>query len=123
MIFFRTIISFLRDDEYRDLLVTTLFILAIGTVVYHYLEGWDFVDAMYFSVITLTTIGYGDFSPQTTGGKVFTVFYILIGIGIILSFINTVYNHYSEQRKRTKSLSKFIKGPGNKYLKGPGKKG
>ena len=94
MLFLRTIISFLKDKDYRDLLFTTSIILGFGTVVYHYLEGWDWIDSLYFSVITLTTIGYGDFSPQTTGGKLFTIFYILIGLGMILSFINTVYNHY-----------------------------
>ncbi|MFK7810084.1 MAG: potassium channel family protein [Saprospiraceae bacterium] len=98
MIFYRTIASFLKDKEYRDLLLTTSFIIAIGSVVYHYLEGWEWLDCIYFSVITLTTIGYGDFSPQTDAGKIFTMFYILIGIGIILSFVNTVYNHYDTVR-------------------------
>ncbi len=94
MILFKTIVSFLRDDDYRDLLMTTLVVLGIGTIAYHFLEGWTWIDSIYFSVITLTTIGYGDFSPETTWGKIFTIFYIVIGIGIILSFISTVYNHY-----------------------------
>jgi len=81
MIFIKTIITFLKDEEYRDLLFTTMIILAIGSTMYHYLEGWRWIDALYFSVITLTTIGYGDFSPQTDAGKLFTVFYILIGLG------------------------------------------
>ncbi len=95
MIFFRTIITFLKDKQYRDLLYTTIIVLGFGTVVYHFLEGWSWVDSFYFSIITLTTIGYGDFSPATDEGKLFTVFYILMGIGIILSFVNTIYNHYS----------------------------
>ena len=96
MLFIKTIISFLKDDEYRDLLLTTIVIIGIGSVVYHYLEDWDWLDSIYFSIITLTTIGYGDFSPQTQGGKIFTMFYILIGLGMILSFINTVYRHYAD---------------------------
>lgn len=98
MIFFHTILTFLRDKDYRNLLLTTLLILGIGAVVYHYLEGWNWLDSFYFSVITLTTIGYGDFSPQTDAGKIFTLFYILIGVGIILSFINTIFAHYREVR-------------------------
>ena len=94
MIFFSSVLSFLKDKNYRDLLITTVIMIAIGAVVYHFLEGWDWIDCVYFSVITLSTIGYGDFSPQTTGGKLFTIFYILVGIGIILTFINTVYKHY-----------------------------
>ena len=88
MFFIRTLISFLRDDEYRDLLITTLIIIFSGTLIYHYLEDWSYLDSFYFSVVTLTTIGYGDFSPQTDGGKLFTqdgrhikVFHFCEGIG------------------------------------------
>jgi len=102
MIFIRTIITFIKDKEYRDLLFTTMIILALGSTVYHFIEGWSWIDSLYFSVITLTTIGYGDFSPQTNAGKLFTIFYILIGLGIILSFINTVYHHYTKVRQKGK---------------------
>ncbi|MBT8327779.1 MAG: potassium channel family protein [Bacteroidia bacterium] len=99
MFYIRTVISFIKDKEYRNLLLTTAIVLGFGTVTYHFLEGWDWIDSVYFSVITLSTIGYGDFSPQTPEGKLFTIFYILIGIGIILSFINAVYDHYTNVRQ------------------------
>lgn len=102
MFFFKTVISFLQDDEYRDLLITTLIILLVGTITYHYLEGWDLIDCLYFSVVTLTTIGYGDFSPKTDAGKLFTVLYIVVGIGMILSFINTIQHHYTYMRYKEK---------------------
>lgn len=106
MILFDTLRAFLGNKEYRDLLLTVFIILVIGTVVYHYLEGWSWLDAFYFSFITLTTIGYGDFSPKTDAGKVFTIIYIVIGVGIILSFINTLYLHFNAtsmtKRKRMK---------------------
>ncbi len=102
MFFFKTIISFLQDDEYRDLLITTIIILMVGTLTYHYLEGWSVVDSLYFSVVTLTTIGYGDFTPQTDAGKIFTIIYIVVGIGMILSFINTIQHHYTYMRYREK---------------------
>ncbi|MEQ9467205.1 MAG: potassium channel family protein [Ekhidna sp.] len=105
MILFRTIKSFLQDKEYRDLLLTGMAILIIGTLVYHELEGWSYLDAFYFSFITLTTIGYGDFAPQTEWGKIFTILYITIGVGIILAFINTLYLHYSDTIKKRKKKS------------------
>jgi len=110
MLLLRTILSFLRDKEYRDLVITTLVVLVLGSAVYHYAEGWTWLDSLYFSVITLTTVGYGDFAPQTPLGKIFTIIYIVIGIGIILSFIDSVYNHFSmntlERRNQLRRRSK-----------------
>lgn len=96
------ILSFLKDKEYQKLLRITGVILVIGTITYHYLEGWSWLDALYFSIITLTTIGYGDFSPQTSGGKIFTILYIVVGIWMILGFINTIYLHYKSHSKKSK---------------------
>lgn len=101
MYLFRTFLEFLRDREYRDLIITTTLVLIIGTLVYHFVEGWSWLDSLYFCVITLSTIGYGDFSPQTDLGKGFTILYIIIGIGIILSFINTLYHHFSKSQFQT----------------------
>ncbi|PCJ63736.1 MAG: transporter [Bacteroidetes bacterium] len=98
MFVFRTIVSFLKNKEYRELLLTTIIVITLGSFVYHSLEGWSWVDSIYFSVVTLTTVGFGDFAPQTDEGKIFTIFYIIIGIGIILGFINTLYDHYKNQK-------------------------
>jgi potassium channel subfamily K len=46
-------------------------------------EGWTAIDCVYFSVCTLTTVGYGDLYPETQDGKLFTCFYVYFGIGII----------------------------------------
>lgn len=102
MLFIETIITFLKNEDYRDLLYTTLLVLLLGSVTYRYLEGWSWLDSAYFSIITLTTVGYGDFSPQTSAGKLFTIFYIFIGIGIILTFVNTVYKHYNDTKVNKK---------------------
>lgn len=79
---------------YRILATAAIVTLASGTVVYHYVERLSWVDAYYFSVITLATVGYGDIVPQTTFGKIFTTFYIFAGVGIITSFIS-----YTLQRR------------------------
>lgn len=65
----------------------------IGAVFYHLAEGLSLVDAIYFSAMTLTTVGYGDFAPQTDIGKIFTTFYALIGIGIFLGFAAALFQH------------------------------
>lgn len=102
MHFFGTILSFLKNKEYRELLYTTAVILAIGTVGYHFIEGWRYLDALYFSIVTLTTIGLGDMAPVTDTGKIFTILYIIMGVGVILHFINTLQNHYKNTRRSSK---------------------
>ncbi|MFM1808080.1 MAG: hypothetical protein RLZZ242_805 [Bacteroidota bacterium] len=97
--FFHTVEQFLKDKDYRSLLGASVIILFGGAFFYMYAEGWNFIDALYFSAITLTTVGYGDFSPQTDLGKIFTIVYIGFGVGLILTFVNTVFNHFRQTRK------------------------
>ena len=49
MFLIKTITSFLKDEDYRELLLTTIIVLIIGTITYHYLEGWSYIDSLYFS--------------------------------------------------------------------------
>ena len=97
MFIFISIISFLKDKSYRNLLFTTNFFIVLGTIVYHYIEGWSWLDTLYFSVITLATIGYGDFLPQTDLGKIFTLLYIVIGVALILGFFNSLTLHFNNK--------------------------
>ncbi len=77
-----------NQKNFRIAGVIALSVLATGTIFFHFVEGLKWLDAFYFSTITLTTVGYGDITPHTDVGKLFTVFYVLIGIGIIATFAN-----------------------------------
>jgi voltage-gated potassium channel len=85
---------------YRLLTILTISILAGGTVFYHYVEHLSWLDALYFCVITLATVGYGDITPHTALGKIFTIFYILAGVGIIGAFIRSLIQRGEERRER-----------------------
>ena len=84
------------EPDFRGLLYLVSIVIASGTVFYRAVEGWTWVDSVYFTVITLTTVGYGDISPSTPGSKIFTVVYILIGIGLLVSFIERVARYAAE---------------------------
>jgi len=64
--------------------------LVTGTVAYRLLEDWGWIDSFYFSVITLTTVGYGDLSPSTPASKLFTIVYVITGISLIGAYLNEV---------------------------------
>lgn len=74
--------------KFRVTAGVALAVLLIGAVFYHEVEGLNWLDAFYFCTITLTTVGYGDITPHTDIGKLFTIFYVLTGIGIIATFAN-----------------------------------
>lgn len=59
-----------------------LLLVAIGTLVYAQLEHWTLLDALYATVITITTVGYGDLSPHRATGRVFAIFFTLVAIGL-----------------------------------------
>lgn len=70
-----------------------------GSVFYHLVEKLNWVDSVYFTVVTLGTVGYGDIVPHTDLGKIFTSFYILFGIGIIAGFANILIKHAVIKRR------------------------
>ena len=70
-----------HDPEFRSIAMMVVALLIAGTAFYSNVEGWDPLDALYFSVITLATVGYGDFAPRTATGKVFTMVYLMLGSG------------------------------------------
>ncbi|MBA2712305.1 MAG: two pore domain potassium channel family protein [Rubrobacteraceae bacterium] len=88
-----------RDPEFRGLFFLVILLLLGGTIFYSRVEGWTLLDSLYFSVITLTTIGYGDLYPTTAASKVFTILYIFIGLGIILAFLNAVGQRALERHR------------------------
>lgn len=83
----KALVRGLRDPEFRAVVILVLLLIFSGGLFYRWAEGWTFLDAIYFSVITLSTVGYGDLYPVTPIGKVFTIMYILVGIGVFVTLV------------------------------------
>jgi len=87
--------------------------IAIGTFGYIIIEDYSFFEGFYMSVITLTTVGFGEVKPLSVAGRGFTTFYILLGFGslaiagraIAESLIENVFSGQSEIKKMKKKIS------------------
>ena len=87
-----------KQPETRALMIMAVVVLMIGVVFYVNVEHWSLVDAVYFSVVTLGTVGYGDITPKTDVGKIFTTFYIIFGLAVIGGFFATLGRLIDPQR-------------------------
>lgn len=90
----------MKDPEFRALFKLLLIMLASGVLFYTQVEHWSFIDALYFSVITMATIGYGDLAPTTTFSKIFTMFYALVSVGIFVALAAKIGSVLLEKRKQ-----------------------
>ncbi len=97
--FIRAFAHGLKDAEFRALLLVLVGLLVSGTIFYSTVEGWGLLDALYFSVTTLATVGYGDLHPTTPLSKVFTIVYIVLGVGVFVAFITKVTAHQTRRRR------------------------
>ncbi len=89
----RALVLMARDPHDRGPLMLVASLLIVGTAFYMVVEGWAIVDAVYFCAMSLATVGYGDVVPETDAGKLFTTVYVLVGIGILVSFFTALTSH------------------------------
>lgn len=80
----------LKEPEARGALRSAIVLLTSGVIFYMLVEHWSFVDSLYFCVTTLTTVGFGNPAPTTDLGKLFTVHFVLSGVGMFLAVINGI---------------------------------
>ena len=95
-------------------------IFVIGTVGFHFIEGWSFVESLYTTVITLATVGYGDFHPEQMAGMIFTVVLIVFGVGAMAYTIGLATEAMIEGRLKMAMgrgrLEKKIEKLNNHYI-------
>lgn len=90
-------------------------ILLGGTLGYMFLEGYNFTDALYLTIITVATVGYGDMVPHHPGGKILTVLLVLVGVSFVMYMFSKIVEAMVEgglreilgKRQMKKQLSKL----------------
>ena len=90
----RALVAVWRDPETKALPVVAGVLILTGTLFYWRFEDWTIIEALYFCVVTLTTVGYGDLHPTTAGTQIFTIVYILTGFGVLVAVLTSVAQQY-----------------------------
>jgi len=95
----------------RLLVALPIVVLVFGTVGFMVLEGLSFTDAFYFTIVTISTVGYGDIHPTNLASKLFGIVLIIIGIGTFLTIITNVTHmliQRGQNRFRMRRLNMII---------------
>ncbi|HEY9819582.1 MAG TPA: potassium channel protein [Candidatus Sericytochromatia bacterium] len=107
------------EQKYRrlrkELIAGAIALLAValaGTLWYRFIESWSWSDAVYMTVITLATVGYGETHPLGNRGRIFTISLILMGvvsIGYIVNrFTEAVIQGYFQEGIRLRQRRRFV---------------
>ena len=81
--------------------------LCVGAMIGPF-EGWTAAESIYFSSVTVLTIGYGDLSPSTAGGRLFCIFYIPMALGVLMATFEKVRDLRIKMKTRKVSLATLI---------------
>jgi len=95
--------DFWDDHACKVLSASALSLIIAATVLYHILEDWSWVDSLYFSVVAVTTVGFGDLVPTTDAAKLVTVGYIVVGLSLIGLYLNVRLDRRSKRLQRRRS--------------------
>ena len=79
-----------------------------GTIFYWRVEDWTIIQALYFSVVTLTTVRYGDLTPTSEGAQIFTIVYILSGLGVLVALLASIAEQYIAQKAEGGRIRKRV---------------
>ncbi|MCK7610640.1 potassium channel family protein [Roseibium sediminicola] len=81
----KAIIRSWKIPAFRSGVLLAVLVLFSGSIFYRTVENWSWIDALYFSAMTAATVGVADLSPQTDLGKIFTVLYLFVGVGVFIA--------------------------------------
>ncbi|MGV8080785.1 MAG: potassium channel family protein [Syntrophales bacterium] len=106
--------------KFRIAATGLIILILTGTLGYHATEDWELLDSFYATIVTISTVGYGDFMPRTPQGKLFTIVLILFGVGTMFYTVGLLTQNMVEGRLRIilgrGRLEKMIDRMNNHYI-------
>lgn len=89
--------KFINTNGFKYMLITTISIIFIGAIGIHYSESIPLIDSLWYSIVTVTTVGYGDFAPASGLGRIVACILMICGIGLIGSLTSTVSSFFIKE--------------------------
>jgi voltage-gated potassium channel len=77
-------------------IIALLAIVIVGIIGYSFIEGWPFIDSLYMTIITLSTVGYREVYALSDGGRIFTIFLIILGVGVVFYLLTNLVGYILE---------------------------
>ena len=97
--FFISLKDVWKDVEFRILFVLIVLLMLTGAIFYSEVEGYNLIDSLYFSVMIMSTIGYGELTLSTSTAKIFTIVYAFVSIGVFITIGSKVVLLFVERSK------------------------
>lgn len=97
--------KFLNTNGFKYVLMLTVLAIIIGAFGMMYFEKETFQNAIWWSFVTATTVGYGDLSPETTGGRIIASILMIVGIGLISSLTSSITSFFLQDESNFKQLN------------------
>ncbi len=99
----------------KQAILAVILAITFGTICFHLIEGWSFLDSLYVTAQTVTTVGFGDVTPRLPQGRLFATIFMLVGVGVVLYALTTTVQSIVQselvaafgQRRLSRKMSKL----------------
>ena len=106
------------SNRATTLIAVVVSIVIVGTIFFRFVEGWSWLNSYFFSVVTLSPVGYGSLVPSTAAGEIGTTVFIFLGLGVVAVAIQ----HFGQFAIRKHSETSRILRSGGEASEWPVKK-
>ncbi|SDL94849.1 potassium channel family protein [Sediminibacillus halophilus] len=107
---YKQLFAILRTNGLDRVLTVSILLIFTSTIIVRYVEPNidSFMDGLWWSIVTTTTVGYGDISPSTAPGRLIAIVLMLIGIGIIGMLTGSITTFFVKEKKTNHPTVEFI---------------